>query len=146
VPSISIEEASGSHGIVKHIEDPTNKILLNFYENTSPIVSDKLKVALKPYIPEVIGIPVHLAHITLKFGAIYWILNLEPVSCKTGGSKMCFESDDIKEKKLFKVKLGLRNYVIVDFDIAELILRNSITDILFEEVIVATIEGSLINA
>lgn len=134
IPSITTEEAETAYGLVKHVENPKNNILLNFYTSPLPIVSDKLKGVLEPYLPEVIGIPLTLASMSFDIGKVFWLLKLDSIPCEQTGARIHFNLDDIDDKKIFKTKTGQREHVIVDFDIVELILRSSIVDFEFSEV------------
>jgi len=136
IPEIAERELDNAHGIVRQINDPKGKEFLNFYGMPYPIMSDKLKNTLKPYLPDAIGIPLSLANPSLNFVVIYWLLNLELVDNQgyNADKRLIINSSDISSKKIFKTKTGRIDRVIVDFDIAELILRSSIVDIQFSEI------------
>jgi len=159
IPNINESELTTAQGIVRQIDDPKDKEYLNFYERPYPIISDKLKGIIEPYLPKSIGLPMSLANADLKLVIIYWLLDLDVVEnqgvksaakgsrtenqdsentgLKSGFNtipKIILKISDIAGKKLFKMKIGLKEYVIADLDILEIILRSSISDIGFEEI------------
>ena len=141
IPDITEDELSNAYRVIaRQIDDPKDKEFLNFYEKPYPAISRKLKNALRPYLPEVIGIPVSLTNRPLELIVIYWLLNLGLVENQGIGTsgELVMKLDDINNssKKLFKTRIGLREYVIADFDVVEVILRNSIKDIQFTEITV----------
>jgi hypothetical protein len=133
IPKIDEEELSCGYGIVKQIKENENSVFLNFYEHPFPVVSDKLRKIIQIYELSSIGQILALANIDTEFIAIYWVLNLSTVNCKKGNS-IVLNKEDIKNKKIFKVKLGTMDYTIVNFDLAEYMLRELNVDIELEEV------------
>ena len=136
VPNISVEESKSINGINKRIESPEGRVFLNFYENPLPIISNKLKLIVEAYSQDIIGTPLALTNTDLRISNLYWILSLNQVDCKKGSNKIAIDYENIKGNKIFAVKKGLRTHVIVDYDIVELLLRNEIFDVDFEEIII----------
>ena len=136
VPNIDKSELDNANGIVRQIDDPKIKEYLNFYEKPYPIISDKLKNILRQYLPHSIGIPLSLANPSLKLVVIYWLLSLELVENQgyESNRRLIVNCNDIGNRKMFKTRTGRRDHVIVDFDIAELILRSSVSDIQINEI------------
>jgi len=154
VPKISEEEVRNSNGMVKQVELVRNGVFLNFYEKPFAIVSDKMKKAIAKQCPDAIGQPLGLANMNNRFETLYWFLDLETVLGKATGSEIRFNESDIAghkpdagedtghesnaeertKAKIFKVRTGMMDHVIVDYDLAEIVLRNLITDVEFEEV------------
>lgn len=134
IPYIDESELKDVYGLVKEIKKGEGSgLLLNFYENPFPIVSDELKKVVYAFDGSCISHPLALANMDKKGLVLYWILRLTQIKCKSQES-IVINRDDIGSKKIFKVKLGVRNYVIIDFDIAEEILRKEIVDIDLKEV------------
>jgi hypothetical protein len=133
IPQIDKEALNCGYGLVKQIKENENSVFLNFYENPFPIVSDQLRKTIQLHELDAIGQPLALANMETKFLLVYWILNLSTVCCKNGNS-IILNKEDIKNKNIFKVKLGTIDYVIINFDLAEEILRALNVDIELEEV------------
>jgi len=136
IPDILESELTAARGLVRQIDDPKDKEYLNFYENPYPIISHRFKNAIRPCLPEALGIPMSLANRFINLVVIFWILEMELVENQgiDENAGLIIKHDDIADRKLFKTKTGLRDHVIADFDIIELLLRNSITDIGFTEI------------
>lgn len=136
MPDITESELGAKRGIVKQVDDLRDAAYLNFYEKPCPIVSSKFKDALRPYLPEAIGIPLFLTDKTSNSSVIYWLLKPEPVKNQyiEANAALVLKLDDIAGQKLFKASAGFKEHVIADLDITELILRNSISDICITEV------------
>lgn len=131
LPPISKEELKNSKGLVKPIDNEDKGILLNFYESPSFLVSEELKCVLNKFNSKVIGIPIGFANINTKFLKTYFLLNLRTID--TVERNELILSKDVK-RSIFKVKIGLKENVIIRLDVAEAILQSNIIDIQLEEV------------
>ena len=152
IPNISEDELGVSQITTKQIDNPKDKEFLNFYENPHPIVSQKLKSALEMYVPAAMEVPMPLTNPSLKLVIMYWFLNLDYAenqgivssakisntkSDANEASKISIKIDGIGERKIFKTKIGIKDHIIADLDVVEIILRNSIVDIQFTEIAIA---------
>ncbi len=136
IPKIAKEEIKEQSGLVCQINESKNSVFLNFYEEPIPFVSDRLKNTIITHQPDAIRMPLALANMNTQFNLLYWILKLCNVNCAVVNSKILLDPIEVNGRKIFKVKTGLREYVIVDFDLAEAMLRDFNVDIEFDEVLV----------
>ena len=137
IPNIKEDEIKTSFGVVKQIDDYEDKVFLNYYEKPYPMVSRALRDVLRPYIPKVLDISVSLTSQSLKMVVSYWILKLEQIKSQIENSQkteIILDIQDIKDKKMFTARAGHIGHVIINLEIAELILRNSISDIQLDEI------------
>jgi hypothetical protein len=133
VPNIDVKELENSLGFVRQIKESENSIFLNYYEKPIPIVSDKLKKTIQLHQPDAIRQPLALANMHTKFFLQYWALNLSTIDYRNEKS-IVLKKEDIENKKIFKVKLGATEHVIINLDLAESMLLTLNVDIELEEV------------
>jgi hypothetical protein len=133
IPNIENKEVKNGYGIVKQVKESKESKMLSFYEKPMGIVSEELKEAIKIYKEGAIGKPLALVNMKTNFSVIYYILNLEYVECKYERG-IIIERKEIEKREIFKVKVGIMEYVLVSFNVAETILRRGNVDIELEEV------------
>lgn len=132
---MSKDEIEKSHAVIKQIKINKNRVLLSFYEKPTFILSDNIIKNIKHLIENIELKPFALANVEQKFECLYWIPKLEEVNVVDNKKSIMISKKDIKENKIFKIKLGLMEYMVIDYDIAEKILQSKNFDIEFEEII-----------
>lgn len=135
ITGLNVAELEGKAGAVCRVKHSEKSVFLNFYEKPVPIVSDNMRKTIGTYQPGAIGAPMALIDMDRQFSALYWLLTLENIPCGFENSKIILDARSIEGRKIFKVRSGIMDYVIADFDLAEAIRRDLNVDIVLEEVL-----------